>query len=135
MRIFRRVPPLGQDLVRIHGALMKIEIPTAFEMTYVVEIMLTTGLGCPMEVVAGAESGVLGTAMVVVDAVEFSSVRRSVVVRLVRVTLCLFVVKVLPGFAFEFERFVPMPAVGQGGARRVSRTFVFNEYGGQLRLA
>ena len=135
MRIFRRVPTLGFDLVSHHGALVSIEIPTAFEMTYVVDIMLAAGLGCPMEVVAGAESGVLGTAVVVVDAVELSSVGRSVVGRFVRVTLCSCLVKRLPVFAFKFERFVLLPAIAHGGARWESRTFVFKKAWGSVRLA
>ena len=93
MRIFRRVPTLRFDLVSHHGALVAIEIPTAFEMTHVVDIMLSAGLGCLMEVVAGAESGVLGRAVVIVDAVERSSVGRGGASRLVRVTLGLCLVE------------------------------------------
>ena len=127
--MFRRVPTLRFDLVGVHGALVAIEIRTAFEMTNVLGIVLVTGLGRLVEVVGGAESGVLGTAVVIVDALELSPRGRSVVGRLVCETLCLCVVKVLPGFAFQFERFVLLPAVAHGGARREIRTFVFRNAG------
>ena len=129
MRIIHRVPILRFHLVPVRGVLVAVEIPTAFEMTNVLEIVHITGLGCPMEVVGGAESGVPGTAVVIVAALELSSGGSSVAGRLVCVTFCLPVVKVLPIFGFELERFVLLPAIAHGGARREPRTFVFRHAG------
>lgn len=135
MRIFRRVPTLRFDLIRRGGLLMAIEIPTTFEVTHVLGIMLIAGLGCLMEVVGGAEGGILGTAMVVVNALELSSVGRRVMSRLFCVTLCLCMIEFLPVFAFPFEGFVLLAAIAHGGARREGRTFVFKMAGSQSRLA
>ena len=131
MRIFRRVPTLRFDLVGVHGALVAIEIRTAFEMTNVLGIVLVTGLGRLVEVVGGAEGGVLGTAVVIVGALEASSRGRSVDLRLLRINIKKCAVKVLPGFAFQLERFVLLPAVAHGGARRELCTFVFRNARGQ----
>ena len=70
MLIFHCVPFLRVHLINFGRELMAVEIIAIFEMTYVTKVILTAGTRCQMVRIAGAESGILSTAMVIADALE-----------------------------------------------------------------